>query len=44
MAMCFSASKAALNMGGKLLSIDLKKQGVIVSLVHVSFDRNFVFC
>ena len=33
------ASKAALNMVGKLLSIDLKDQGVIVSIVHPGFMR-----
>ena len=30
------ASKAALNMAGKLLSLDLKGQGVAVGIVHVS--------
>ncbi|KAF3055140.1 C-factor [Daldinia childiae] len=33
------ASKAALNMGGKLLSIDLKEKGIIVSIVHPGFMR-----
>ncbi|KAF5568861.1 3-oxoacyl-reductase [Fusarium phyllophilum] len=33
------ASKAALNMIGKLLSLDLKDQGVIVSIVHPGFMR-----
>ncbi|KAI0013787.1 oxidoreductase [Xylariaceae sp. FL0662B] len=33
------ASKAALNMAGKLLSIDLKDQGVVVSIVHPGFMR-----
>lgn len=33
------ASKAALNMVGKLLSLDLKEQGVIVSIVHPGFMR-----
>ncbi|KAI5861090.1 oxidoreductase [Durotheca rogersii] len=33
------ASKAALNMAGKLLSIDLKERGVIVSIVHPGFMR-----
>lgn len=33
------ASKAALNMAGKLLSLDLKDQGVIVSIVHPGFMR-----
>ncbi|KAL7621549.1 hypothetical protein AAE478_008874 [Parahypoxylon ruwenzoriense] len=33
------ASKAALNMAGKLLSIDLKEKGVIVSIVHPGFMR-----
>ncbi|KAF5573298.1 3-oxoacyl-reductase [Fusarium pseudoanthophilum] len=33
------ASKAALNMVGKLLSLDLKDQGVIVSIVHPGFMR-----
>ncbi|EEU47345.1 uncharacterized protein NECHADRAFT_59006 [Fusarium vanettenii 77-13-4] len=33
------ASKAALNMVGKLLSLDLREQGVIVSIVHPGFMR-----
>ncbi|KAI1417302.1 oxidoreductase [Hypoxylon sp. FL1857] len=33
------ASKAALNMAGKLLSIDLKEKGVIVNIVHPGFMR-----
>ncbi|KAM0220458.1 hypothetical protein ACHAPQ_008451 [Fusarium lateritium] len=33
------ASKAALNMVGKLLSLDLNDQGVIVSIVHPGFMR-----
>ncbi|KAI9730028.1 MAG: hypothetical protein M1818_008297 [Claussenomyces sp. TS43310] len=33
------ASKAALNMVGKLLSLDLRKSGVIVSIVHPGFMR-----
>ncbi|KAI1472504.1 oxidoreductase [Daldinia caldariorum] len=33
------ASKAALNMVGKLLSIDLKDKGVVVSIVHPGFMR-----
>lgn len=33
------ASKAALNMVGKLLSLDLKDKGVIVSIVHPGFMR-----
>jgi NAD(P)-dependent dehydrogenase (short-subunit alcohol dehydrogenase family) len=33
------ASKAALNMVGKLLSYDLKEDGIIVSLVHPGFMR-----
>jgi NAD(P)-dependent dehydrogenase (short-subunit alcohol dehydrogenase family) len=33
------ASKAALNMVGKLLSLDLKEEGVIVSIVHPGFMR-----
>lgn len=33
------ASKAALNMTGKLLSLDLKDAGVIVSIVHPGFMR-----
>ncbi len=28
------ASKAALNMVGKLLSLDLKEKGIVVSIVH----------
>jgi NAD(P)-dependent dehydrogenase (short-subunit alcohol dehydrogenase family) len=33
------ASKAALNMVGKLLSLDLKAQGIAVGLVHPGFMR-----
>ncbi|KAJ3056305.1 hypothetical protein HK097_007405 [Rhizophlyctis rosea] len=33
------ASKAALNMVGKLLSLDLKDRGIIVSIVHPGFMR-----
>lgn len=33
------ASKAALNMVGRLLSIDLKEKGVIVSIIHPGFMR-----
>lgn len=33
------ASKAALNMVGKLLSLDLKDKGIIVSIVHPAFMR-----
>ncbi|KAM0356094.1 hypothetical protein ACHAPU_000488 [Fusarium lateritium] len=33
------ASKAALNMVGKLLSLDLQDQGVIISTVHPGFMR-----
>ncbi|KAK7736982.1 hypothetical protein SLS53_006737 [Cytospora paraplurivora] len=33
------ASKAALNMIGKLLSLDLKDAGVVVSIVHPGFMR-----
>ncbi|OCK85074.1 NAD(P)-binding protein [Lepidopterella palustris CBS 459.81] len=33
------ASKSALNMCGKLLSLDLKERGVAVGLVHPSFMR-----
>jgi len=33
------ASKAALNMAGKLLSADLKGKGVVVSIVHPGFMR-----
>lgn len=33
------ASKAALNMVGKLLSLDVKDKGIIVSLVHPGFMR-----
>jgi len=33
------ASKAALNMVGKLLSLDLKEQGIIISIVHPGFMR-----
>ncbi|KAK7751664.1 hypothetical protein SLS62_006324 [Diatrype stigma] len=33
------ASKAALNMAGKLLALDLKERGVVVSIVHPGFMR-----
>lgn len=33
------ASKAALNMVGKLLSLDLKEKQVVVSIVHPGFMR-----
>jgi NAD(P)-dependent dehydrogenase (short-subunit alcohol dehydrogenase family) len=33
------ASKSALNMVGKLLSLDLKDKGIIISLVHPGFMR-----
>jgi NAD(P)-dependent dehydrogenase (short-subunit alcohol dehydrogenase family) len=33
------ASKAALNMAGKLLSLDLKEHQVIISIVHPGFMR-----
>ncbi|KAG0646977.1 C-factor [Hyphodiscus hymeniophilus] len=33
------ASKSALNMVGKLLSLDLKDEGVIISIVHPGFMR-----
>ncbi|KAJ3003117.1 hypothetical protein HKX48_001946 [Thoreauomyces humboldtii] len=33
------ASKAALNMVGRLLSLDLEDQGVVVSIVHPGFMR-----
>jgi len=33
------ASKAALNMVGKLLSLDLKDDGVVISIVHPGFMR-----
>ena len=33
------ASKSALNMVGKLLSLDLKDKGVAVGLVHPGFMR-----
>jgi NAD(P)-dependent dehydrogenase (short-subunit alcohol dehydrogenase family) len=33
------ASKAALNMVGKLLSMDLRDRGVVVSIVHPGFMR-----
>lgn len=33
------ASKAALNMTGKVLSLDLKDAGVVVSIVHPGFMR-----
>lgn len=33
------ASKTALNMVGKLLSLDLKEAGVVVSMVHPGFMR-----
>ena len=31
------ASKAALNMAGKLLSLDLKSKGIAVGIVHVKY-------
>lgn len=31
------ASKSALNMVGKLLSLDLKEHGIAVGIVHVRF-------
>ncbi|POS70667.1 oxidoreductase [Diaporthe helianthi] len=34
------ASKAALNMVGKLLSLDLKDAGVVISIVHPGFMRS----
>ncbi|KAI1092799.1 oxidoreductase [Rostrohypoxylon terebratum] len=33
------ASKAALNMAGKLLAIDLKDKGIIISIIHPGFMR-----
>ncbi|CAM1502250.1 Fc.00g042340.m01.CDS01 [Cosmosporella sp. VM-42] len=33
------ASKAALNMVGKLISLDLKDKGVVISIVHPGFMR-----
>jgi NAD(P)-dependent dehydrogenase (short-subunit alcohol dehydrogenase family) len=33
------ASKSALNMVGKLLSLDLREKGVVVSIVHPGFMR-----
>lgn len=33
------ASKTALNMAGRLLSLDLKDKGVVVSMVHPGFMR-----
>ncbi|KAL1845625.1 hypothetical protein VTK73DRAFT_467 [Phialemonium thermophilum] len=33
------ASKAALNMAGKLLSLDLQDRGIVVSIVHPGFMR-----
>ncbi|KAK2590228.1 hypothetical protein QQS21_012089 [Conoideocrella luteorostrata] len=33
------ASKAALNMAGKALSLDLKDRGIVVSIVHPGFMR-----
>ena len=36
------ASKAALNMVGKLLSLDLKEKGIAVGVVHVSLFLLFV--
>ncbi len=33
------ASKSALNMVGKLLSLDLKASGVVISVVHPGFMR-----
>lgn len=38
------ASKAALNMVGKLLSFDLKDKGIAVGLVHPGFMRTEVRC
>jgi len=32
-------SKAALNMAGKLLSMDLERHGIVVSIVHPGFMR-----
>lgn len=37
------ASKAALNMVGKLLSLDLKDKGVAVGIVHVSDRKQILF-
>ena len=37
-------SKAAVNMVGKLLSLDLKDKGVAVGVVHVSFLPFFLYC
>lgn len=34
------ASKAALNMVGKLLSLDLKDAGVVISIIHPGFMRS----
>jgi NAD(P)-dependent dehydrogenase (short-subunit alcohol dehydrogenase family) len=34
------ASKAALNMVGKLLSLDLKNAGVVISIIHPGFMRS----
>jgi len=34
------ASKAALNMVGKLLSLDLKEKGIVVSIIHPGFMRS----
>ena len=34
------ASKAALNMVGRLLSLDLKDAGVVVSIIHPGFMRS----
>lgn len=33
------ASKAALNMTGKLLSLDLKEKSIVISIVHPGFMR-----
>ena len=37
------ASKAALNMVGKLLSLDLKEKGIAVGIVHVSYPLHIRF-
>lgn len=36
------ASKSALNMVGKLMSLDLKGQGIAVAIVHVRMIPRFV--
>lgn len=38
------ASKAALNMVGKLLSLDLKDKGIAVGIVHVSYPLQIRVC